>query len=89
METKLYVGNMSDETTEQDLHTMFNEAGTVGSVNVIMDRKTKKSKGFGFVTMSSQAESEKAISMFNAKDVNEKPLIVNIARPRVERATAG
>ena len=89
METKLYIGNMSDATTEQDLQTMFSEAGTVGSVDVIMDRKTRKSKGFAFVAMSSQAEAEKAISMFNAKDVNEQPLIVNIARPRVERAPAG
>ena len=89
METKLYIGNMSEETTEQDLQTMFSEAGTVGSVNVIMDRKTKKPKGFAFITMSSQAEAEKAISMFDAKDVNAHTLIVNIARPRVERAPAG
>ena len=88
METKLYVGNMSGETTEQDLQTMFSEAGTVGSVKVIMDRKTKKSKGFAFVTMSSQAEAEKAIGMFNEKDVNAHALIVNIARSREERATA-
>ena len=86
METKLYVGNMSDETTEQDLQTMFSEAGSVGSVDVIMDRKTKKSKGFGFITMSSQAEAEKAIGMFNEKDVNAHKIIVNIARQRVERA---
>lgn len=85
MEIKLYVGNMSQATTEQDLRTMFTEAGTVGSVDVIMDRVTGKPKGFAFVTMSSQAEAEKAITMFNAKDVNARTLKVNISRPREER----
>lgn len=85
METKLYVGNMSLETTEQDLRTMFTEAGTVGTVDVIMDRQTGKPKGFAFVTMSSQAEADKAISMFDAKDINARTLKVNIAKPREER----
>lgn len=85
METKLYIGNMAQETTEQDLRTMFSEAGTVGSVEVIMDRQTGKPKGFAFLTMSSQAEAEKAISMFDAKEVNTRALKVNIARPREER----
>jgi RNA recognition motif-containing protein len=85
METKLYVGNMSLKTTEQDLRTMFTEAGTVGSVDIIMDRQTGKPKGFAFVTMSSQAEAEKAISLFDTKDVNTLPLKVNIAKPREER----
>ena len=89
METKLYIGNMSHETTEQDLRTMFSEAGAVGSVDIIMDRQTGKSKGFAFVMMSSQAEAEKAISMFDAKDVNARTLKVNIARPREERSTVG
>lgn len=85
METRLYVGNMSQETTEQDLRTLFGEAGTVGTVEVIMDRQTGKSKGFAFIMMSNQAEAEKAISMFNAKDVNSRELKVNIAKPREER----
>ena len=85
METKLYIGNMSKETTEQDLRTMFSEAGTVGSVDVIMDRQTGKPKGFAFVMMSSLDEAEKAISMFNAKDVNSHTLKVNISQPREER----
>ena len=85
METKLYIGNMSHETTEQDLRTMFSEAGAVGSVDIIMDRQTGKSKGFAFVMMSSQAEAEKAISMFDAKDVNTHALKVNIAKQREER----
>jgi len=85
METKLYIGNMSQETTEQDLRTMFSEAGTVGTVDIIMDRMTGKPKGFGFVVMSSQAEAEKAITMFNAKDVNSRTLKVNISKPREDR----
>jgi cold-inducible RNA-binding protein len=87
METRLYVGNMSYETTEQDLRTMFGEAGTVGSVDVILDRQTGKAKGFAFVTMSNQAEAEKAISLFDAKDVNSRTLKVNIAQPREERTS--
>jgi RNA recognition motif-containing protein len=85
METKLYVGNMSYETTEQDLRTMFSEAGTVESVDVIMDRQTGRPKGFAFIMMSSQAEAEKAIALFDSKDVNSRTLKVNIARPREER----
>jgi cold-inducible RNA-binding protein len=89
METKLYVGNMSHETTEQDLRTMFSESGSVGTVEIIMDRQSGKPKGFAFVMMSSQAEAEKAISMFNDKIVNDHPLKVNIARPREERSGPG
>jgi RNA recognition motif-containing protein len=85
METKLYIGNMSHETTEQDLRTMFSEAGTVGSVDIIMDRMTGKPKGFAFVVMSSQDEAEKAITLFDSKDVNSRTLKVNIAKPREER----
>jgi cold-inducible RNA-binding protein len=89
METRLYIGNMSHETSEQDLRTMFAEAGTVSSVDLIMDRQTGKPKGFGFVTMSSQAEAEKAISLFDTKEVNSRPLKVNIAKPREERPSVG
>jgi RNA recognition motif-containing protein len=85
METKLYVGNMSHATTEQDLRTMFTEAGTVGTVEVIKDRQTGESKGFGFVMMSSSDEAEKAIVMFNAKNLNSSTLKVNIAKAREER----
>lgn len=76
---------MSFETTEQDLRTMFSKAGTVESVNMIMDRQTGKSKGFAFVTMSSQAEAKKVISMFDTKDVDSGTLQVNAAKPREER----
>ena len=85
VEIKLYVGNMSNETTEQELRTMFSEAGTVGSVDMIIDRQTGKPKGFGFVTMSSQAEADKAIGMFNDKEVKSRSLRVNVAKPREDR----
>lgn len=82
METKLYIGNMSPETTEQDLRTMFSEAGTVGSVDIIKDRQTGAPRGFAFIVMSSQAEAEKAISLFDTKSVNDQILKVNIAHAR-------
>jgi RNA recognition motif-containing protein len=85
METRLYIGNMSQETTEQDLRTMFSEAGTVSSVDVVINRQTGKSRGFAFVTMSSEDEAEKAISMFNAKEVSSHALKVNISLPREDR----
>ena len=80
---------MSQQTTEQDLRTMFSEAGTVGSVDVITDRQTGKPKGFAFVTMSNQVEAEKAITLFNAKDVNAHTLKVNISQPREVRPGTG
>jgi cold-inducible RNA-binding protein len=86
METKLYIGNMSYDTTEEDLRTLLSGAGTVESVDIIKDRDTGRPKGFAFVTMSSQAEAEKAISMFNEQSVNDRALKVNIARPREERS---
>ena len=89
MEAKLYVGNIPPGTTEQDLRTLFTEAGTVDLVDVIMDRQTGKPKGFAFITMSSQAEAEKAISLFDAKDLNAHTLKVNIAKPREERPVRG
>jgi RNA recognition motif-containing protein len=85
MESKLYVGNLSYSTTEDDLRSLFAEAGTVESVALIKDRNTGRSKGFAFIEMSSQVEVEKAISMFNGKELNEREMTVNIARPRKER----
>jgi RNA recognition motif-containing protein len=89
METKLYIGNMSYDTTEDELRTMFSEAGTVQTVDIIKDRDSGRPKGFAFIVMSSQAEAEKAISMFNEKTVKERALTVNIARPREERTGGG
>jgi cold-inducible RNA-binding protein len=89
MDTKLYVGNMSYDMTETDLRTMFSEAGTVDAVDIIKDRDTGRPKGFAFVTMKTQAEAEKAISMFNQKMFNQRALTVNLARPREERSDRG
>jgi RNA recognition motif-containing protein len=87
METKLYIGNMSYDTTEEDLRTLLSGAGTVESVDIIKDRDTGRPKGFAFVTMSSQAEVENAISMFNEKTINDRALKVSLARPREERSS--
>ncbi len=89
METKLYIGNMSYDTTEDELRTLFGEAGTVGSVDIIKDRDSGRPKGFAFVTMGNQAEAEKAISLFNEKTIHDRALTVNIARPREERSGGG
>ncbi len=82
MESKLYVGNLSYATTEEDLKTLFANAGTVASVEVIKDRETGRSKGFAFVQMSTQAEAEKAISTINGQSLGDRELRVSIARPR-------
>jgi len=89
METKLYVGNLSYETTEEDLRTLFVQAGTVESVDLIKDRASGRSKGFAFVAMGNQSEMEKAIQMFNGYSFGERDLTVNIARPREERGPRG
>jgi RNA recognition motif-containing protein len=89
MEVKLYVGNLTYSTTEDELRAMFAQAGAVTSVALIKDRDTGQSKGFAFVEMTSQAEAQKAISMFNGKDLNGRDLTVNMARPREERGGFG
>ena len=89
MEAKLYVGNLSYSTTEDDLRTLFAQAGTVASVELIKDRDTGNSKGFAFVEMGNQAEAEKAISLFNGTTVGNRSIKVNIARPREERPRGG
>lgn len=85
MEAKLYVGNLSYETTEQSLRELFMQAGNVVSVALIKEPGTQRSKGFAFVEMSSQSEAQKAISMFNGHTLDDRQLAVNIARPREER----
>jgi len=89
METKLYVGNLAYSTTEEDLQDLFAQAGTVKSVALIKDRNTGRSKGFAFVEMDNQSESEKAISMFHGSMLNDRALTVNVARPREERPPGG
>lgn len=84
METKLYVGNLSYATTEDDLRTLFAQAGTVKSISLIKDRDSGRSKGFAFVEMETQSEAEKAITQFNGTLLNERAINVNIARPREE-----
>ena len=85
MEAKLYVGNLSYETTEQGLRELFMQAGNVVSVALIKEPGTNRSKGFGFVEMSSQSEVQKAISMFSGYTLNDRQLKVNVAKPREER----
>jgi cold-inducible RNA-binding protein len=85
MEAKLYVGNLSYETTEQGLRELFMQAGNVVSVALIKEPGSNRSKGFGFVEMGSQSDVQKAISMFNGYTLNERQLKVNVARPREER----
>lgn len=89
MEAKLYVGNLAYSMNDADLQTLFAQAGTVKSAMVIKDRETGRSKGFGFVEMSSDAEAQQAITLFNGKDYQGRPLTVNVARPREERPEGG
>ena len=89
MESKLYVGNLSYNMTEDDLRQLFAQAGEVKEVSLILDRDTRRSKGFGFVEMATQADAEKAIQMFNSHELDGRPLTVNIARPREERGSGG
>lgn len=89
MEVKLYVGNLSYDTNEERLRTLFAEAGTVNAVELIKDRDTQRPKGFAFITMSTQVEAEKAISLFNGKDVDGRLLTVNTAKPRESRPMGG
>jgi len=89
METKLYVGNLSYDATEEELKTLFSQAGVVQSVAIIKDRETGRSKGFAFIEMSNQAEAQAAISQLNGKPYRDRALTVNIARPREERGGFG
>ncbi len=89
MESKLYVGNLSYQTTEDQLRDLFGQAGTVQQVDLIKDRETGSSKGFAFVTMSTPQEAEAAIRMFNGQSIDNRELRVNVARPREERPSGG
>lgn len=84
-QTRLFVGNLSYQTAEQDLQDHFAAAGTVTSVNVMMDKFTGKSRGFAFVELASADEATKAVEMFHGKELQGRALTVNIARPREER----
>ena len=89
MSMKLYVGNLSFQTSSDDLQQLFAQAGTVESASVVEDRETGRSRGFGFVEMSSSEEGQAAISQFNGKEVNGRSLTVNEARPRENRGGGG
>src|SRR5437870_6740999 len=89
MAMKLYVGNLSFQTTSEDLQQLFGQAGTVESATVVEDRDTGRSRGFGFVEMASKEEGEKAIEQFNGTDLGGRNLTVNEARPREDRGNRG
>ena len=89
MATRLFVGNLTYNSTENDLQDYFAQAGTVVSVDIMQDRATGRSRGFAFVEMSSQAEADKAVQMFHQKDFQGRTLTVNEARPREDRAGGG
>jgi RNA recognition motif-containing protein len=82
---KLYVGNLSFQTTQQDLTSLFAEQGTVTDANLIMDRETGRPRGFGFVTMSTSEEGQRAISALHGKNHDGRDLTVNEARPMEAR----
>ena len=85
MDTRIYVGNLNKSTTQDEINTLFAQAGAVTSVDLVKDKVSGMSKGFAFVSMPEQAEAEKAISMFNAYSLADNELKVNIAKPRIER----
>ncbi len=89
MSTKLYVGNLSFDTSGQDLEELFGQVGTVESASVIEDRDTGRSRGFGFIEMSSKEEAAQAIEQFNGKEVDGRELKVNEAKPRESRGGGG
>jgi len=89
MASKLFIGSLAWATTDDSLKDFFSGVGTVVSANVIMDRETNRSKGFGFVEMSSEEEAKKAVEELNGKDLDGRPIVVSEARPREERPRNG
>jgi RNA recognition motif-containing protein len=89
MNNKLFVGNLSYNTTENELHDAFSAHGTVVEANLMLDRATGRPRGFGFVTMSTPEEAQKAIEAMHGAQLGGRPLTVNIARPREERPSGG
>src|SRR5471032_3039668 len=89
MSNKLFVGNLSFDTTENDLQDAFAAHGTVTETNLMMDRMTGRPRGFGFVTMSTPEEAQKAIEALNGAQLDGRALTVNIAKPREERPPGG
>jgi RNA recognition motif-containing protein len=86
---KVYVGNLSKTTTQEELNALFTQAGEVTAAELVKDRKSGESRGFAFVTMSAQSEADKAVSMFNAYSLSDHALKVSLAKPREQRGTTG
>jgi len=89
MNTKLFVGNLSFNITENDLQDAFAAHGTVTETNLMMDRTTGRPRGFAFVTMATPEEAQKAIESLNGSALDGRTLTVNVAKPREERSTGG
>jgi cold-inducible RNA-binding protein len=89
MESRLFVGNLSYHTTAEQLREVFSQAGTLKEVNLVTERETGRSKGFGFVQMDTPSEAQKAIEMFNGYVLDDRALTVTLARPREERSSSG
>ncbi len=88
MQSKLYVGNLSYNVSEDQLRELFGQAGEINQVTLIMDRDTRRPKGFGFVEMNTQEDAEKAIQMFNDQELDGRRMTVNLAKPREERGAS-
>jgi cold-inducible RNA-binding protein len=89
MSNKLYVGNLSFRVTSEDLQEYFGAAGDVQSANVVQDRETGRSRGFGFVEMASESDANAAIAQFNGQEYDGRNMVVNEARPREDRPRGG
>ncbi len=89
MESRLFVGNLSYNVSEEDVRELFSQAGELKDVTLVVDRDTRRPKGFGFVEYTNQADAEKAIQMFNDQELDGRRLNVSMARPREERSSGG
>jgi RNA recognition motif-containing protein len=89
MATRLFIGSLAWATNDDSLKEFFSTVGNVVSANVIVDRETNRSKGFGFVEMGSEEEAKAAVEQLNGKDLDGRPIVVNEARPREERPRSG
>ena len=89
MAKKLYVGNLSYNSTEQELRDLFSQAGEINDIAVITDKYTGQSKGFGFIEMATDEAADEAIKRFNGYSLDSRELTVNVARPREERSGGG
>jgi RNA recognition motif-containing protein len=89
MNNKLYVGNLSYDATESDLQSLFGQAGTVQTVNIVRDRETGRARGFGFIEMANDADAQAAINQFDQRPFGGRNLTVNVAKPQASRSGGG